>query len=96
MEATGQWSTTRTDRGDTVGRMTRSCARPGCGEQASATFGYDYANSTVFLDALADESHPAVYDVCRRHADSMSVPRGWHLVDRRRGHATLAGHLTAP
>jgi hypothetical protein len=75
--------------------MTRSCARPGCGEQASATFGYDYAHGTVFLDVLAEEAHPAVYDICRRHADSMGVPRGWHLVDRRRGPATLAGHLTA-
>jgi hypothetical protein len=95
-EATGQRSTPRTGYSDTVEFMTRSCARPGCGEQASATFGYDYAVSTVFLDVLAEEAHPAVYDVCRRHADSLSVPRGWHLVDRRRGPATLAGHLTAP
>ena len=95
-EATGQRSTPQTGYSDTVGAMTRSCARPGCGEQASATFGYDYALSTVFLDVLAEEAHPAVYDVCRRHANSLSVPRGWHLVDRRRGPATLAGHLTAP
>jgi hypothetical protein len=76
--------------------MTRSCARPGCGGQATATFGYDYANQTVVLDTLADEAHPAVYDVCRRHADSMSVPRGWTLVDRRHGQTSVVGHLTAP
>jgi len=60
--------------------MTRSCARPGCGDPATATFGYDYAERTVFLDPLADEAHPASYDVCRRHADNLSVPRGWQLV----------------
>jgi hypothetical protein len=63
--------------------MTRSCARPGCGTSASATFGYDYAARTVWLDDLALDSHPAVYDVCARHADALSVPNGWHLVDRR-------------
>jgi len=56
----------------------------------------DIAEQTVFLDVLADEAHPANYDVCRRHADSMTVPNGWTLVDRRRGPASLAGHLTAP
>ncbi len=76
--------------------MARSCARPGCGSGASATFEYNYADQIVFLDVLADESHPAIYDVCTRHADSLTVPRGWTLVDRRRGPATLAGHLTAP
>ena len=81
--------------GDTVAAMTRSCARPGCGDPASATFGYDYAGRTVDLDVLADEAHPAVYDVCRRHADSLSVPRGWTLLDRRYGATALAGHLTA-
>jgi hypothetical protein len=76
--------------------MTRSCARPGCGEPACATLGYDYANRTVELEPLADEAHPAYYDVCRRHADSLVVPRGWRLLDTRRGSAALAGHLTAP
>ena len=76
--------------------MKRSCARPGCASPATATFEYNYAEQIVFLDVLADEAHPANYDVCRRHADSMTVPNGWTLVDRRRGPASLAGHLTAP
>lgn len=76
--------------------MARSCARPGCGSRATATFEYNYGDQIVFLDVLADEAHPAIYDVCSRHADTLSVPRGWTLVDRRRGPATLAGHLTAP
>ena len=84
--------------------MTRSCARPGCGEPACATLGYDYANRTVWLvEPLADEAHPAYYDVCRRHADSLVVPRGWQLRDRRtradrwpRSLLNWPAHLTAP
>lgn len=75
--------------------MTRSCARPGCSEPACATLGYDYANSTVELEPLATEAHPAYYDVCHRHSDNLVVPRGWRLLDRRYGTAALAGHLTA-
>ncbi|MBU6329184.1 MAG: DUF3499 family protein [Acidobacteria bacterium] len=76
--------------------MTRSCARPGCGDPASATFGYDYAERTVYLDPLSEEAHPASYDVCRRHADTLSVPKGWHLIDQRRARTSVAGFLTAP
>lgn len=70
--------------------MTRSCARPGCGEPATATFSYQYATSTVWLDDLAPDAHPAVYDVCRRHADHLTAPRGWQLVDNRHRDVPLA------
>jgi len=93
-EVTGLRSAPPTEYEGTVTFMTRTCARPGCGDAAVATFGYDYANQTVFLDLLADEAHPAAYDICRRHADNLSAPRGWTLLDRRRGPASLAGHLT--
>jgi hypothetical protein len=63
--------------------MTRQCARPGCSDQASATFGYDYAARTVWLDDVADEPHPSCHDLCRRHAASMTVPQGWELRDSR-------------
>ena len=63
--------------------MTRQCARPGCSDPASATFGYDYADRIVWLDDVADEPHPSTYDLCRRHATAMTVPQGWELSDRR-------------
>jgi Protein of unknown function (DUF3499) len=63
--------------------MARGCTRPGCGDAATATFVYDYARRTTWLDPLAVERHPMAYDLCRRHADALSVPRGWQLVDRR-------------
>ena len=63
--------------------MRRSCARPACGGLATATLSYDYANATVWLEALAAEAHPMVHDLCDRHAARLSVPQGWELVDRR-------------
>ena len=63
--------------------MTRQCARPGCGDTAAATFAYDYASRTVWLDDVAEEPHPSTYDLCRRHATSMTAPQGWRLTDRR-------------
>jgi hypothetical protein len=63
--------------------MSRSCARPGCSTQASATLTYDYGNRSAWLDRLAAEDHPMTHDLCDRHAGSLSVPRGWHLADRR-------------
>lgn len=65
--------------------MRRHCDRPGCCDPAAATLGYDQRTQTVWLDDVAGEAHPATYDLCHRHADALSVPRGWHLRDRRRG-----------
>jgi len=66
--------------------VTRACARPGCGDAATATFVYDYQARTTWLDRLAGERHPMAYDLCTAHADTFSVPRGWRLVDRRADH----------
>ncbi|MBK5223743.1 MAG: DUF3499 family protein [Acidimicrobiia bacterium] len=63
--------------------MRRSCARPACGNPPAATLAYDYAGRSVWVDPLADESHPMTHDLCARHADTLSVPNGWALHDRR-------------
>jgi Protein of unknown function (DUF3499) len=43
----------------------------------------------VWLDALAAERDPHAYDLCRRHADRLTAPQGWHVRDRRAtAHAT--------
>jgi Protein of unknown function (DUF3499) len=62
--------------------MNRGCARRGCVEHAAATFTYDYRARTTWLDGLASEAHPMSYDLCKVHADALSVPRGWRLEDR--------------
>jgi hypothetical protein len=64
--------------------MTRSCARPDCSQPASATLSYDYDGAQGWLDELVATPHPMLHDLCTRHADSLSVPRGWRLEDRRR------------
>jgi len=63
--------------------MTRHCARPGCGQPASATLTYDYAGQGAWLERLSSEPHPMTHDLCDAHADRLSVPRGWRLEDRR-------------
>ena len=44
---------------------------------------YEYRRSHVWLDDLLAERDPHAYDLCRRHADELSVPLGWVLTDRR-------------
>lgn len=63
--------------------MNRHCARPGCHGLASSTLSYDYGQHRVWLEAMAAEAHPMTHDLCDRHAESLSVPRGWELDDRR-------------
>ncbi|WP_370327788.1 DUF3499 family protein [Euzebya sp.] len=61
----------------------RSCIKTGCRWPAAATLSYRYATAEVWLSDLADD-HPSTHDLCPHHADSMTVPRGWALVDDRR------------
>jgi len=60
----------------------RLCARPGCSARATATLGFQYANSTAWLDDLADPE-PSTIDLCTRHADRLVPPVGWVGHDRR-------------
>lgn len=70
--------------------MRRSCSRPACGNPPAATLAYDYAGRSVWVDPLAEESHPMTHDLCGRHADNLSVPNGWVLHDRRATAALLS------
>jgi hypothetical protein len=70
--------------------MSRHCARPGCNGAADVTLSYDYANSTAWLDHLTPDDHPMAHDLCTAHGDSLTVPRGWKLEDRRRVQALFS------
>lgn len=61
----------------------RQCSRPTCSTAAVVTLTYDYQRSHVWLDPLTAERDLHGYDLCRRHADDLSVPVGWQLTDRR-------------
>lgn len=65
--------------------MARSCERPGCNRGAEVVFGFQAERLVVWLDnAAPDEIQRARSGaLCRIHADSMVVPRGWTLDDRR-------------
>ena len=74
---------TTVDRGPGIFEVvSATCSRPGCQRSPSATLTYDYAAQTATLDHLAPP-HPMQYDLCEAHADRLSVPNGWDLVDAR-------------
>ncbi|MCB9412962.1 MAG: DUF3499 domain-containing protein [Actinobacteria bacterium] len=58
----------------------RTCSKPSCGSKAVATLTYVYSECTAVLGPLATSADPHCYDLCRVHADRMTVPRGWDVV----------------
>jgi hypothetical protein len=62
----------------------RLCAHPGCGAPATAVLTFQYASGTVWVLDLG-EPEPSAIDLCTRHADKVSGPRGWTTHDRRAG-----------
>lgn len=63
--------------------MDRLCERPGCSERASVAYGMRAEDLVFWLDGLPDALDRSGGVLCRRHADSMVVPRGWTLDDLR-------------
>ena len=58
----------------------RDCSRPACRQVAVYTLTYVYRDSTAVLGPLAAYVEPHCYDLCARHADRMTAPRGWDVV----------------
>lgn len=63
--------------------MSRTCERPTCSERADVTYGIDPYELVVCIEAFDDERARFAGVLCRGHADSMVVPQGWTLDDRR-------------
>jgi hypothetical protein len=63
--------------------MERLCGRPGCSDRASVAYGMRAEDLVFWLDVLPDHDGDLGGVLCRRHADSMIVPRGWTLDDLR-------------
>jgi hypothetical protein len=40
---------------------------------------YDHTAALVFVGQLTIEREPSMYDLCRRHLDVLSAPRGWSV-----------------
>ena len=63
--------------------MGRLCERPGCSEPASVAYGMRPEDLVFWLDVLGADDGATSGVLCRRHADSMVVPRYWTLDDLR-------------
>ena len=63
--------------------MERLCGRPGCSDPASVAYGMHAEDLVFWLDVLPDDDPGTSGVLCRRHSDSMVVPRGWTLDDLR-------------
>ena len=61
-------------------RSVRSCRRPGCENPAVATLTSVYADSTIVIGPLATERQPEAYDLCSKHVESFTAPRGWQVI----------------
>lgn len=68
----------------------RRCRRSLCGDAAVATLTFRYASAQAWLEDLAPEPEPQRWDLCADHAEALTVPVGWDLVDAR----TPAGATT--
>ena len=63
----------------------RLCVRPMCAATAVASLHYRYAERTVWLeDPGPGPMVPGAWPLCATHADRLTVPDGWTLVDDRR------------
>jgi hypothetical protein len=62
------------------GMNIRTCSRVACEAEPVSTLTYVYADSMAVLGPLSMEHEPGSYDLCARHTQSMSAPRGWQVV----------------
>ena len=58
----------------------RRCSRAACGQPAVATLTYVYSDSTAVLGPLATYAEPHCYDLCSRHSERLTAPRGWEVI----------------
>jgi hypothetical protein len=56
------------------------CAHATCSDRPVATLTFVYADSTAVLGPLSLRDEPFAYDLCARHCESMSPPRGWEVI----------------
>jgi hypothetical protein len=63
--------------------MSRLCERPGCSEPGAVAYGMIPENLLFWIAPIKEAPVDDPPVLCRRHADLMSVPRGWTLDDRR-------------
>ncbi len=58
----------------------RTCSKVACIREAVAPLTYVYADSMAVLGPLSQRAEPHSYDLCEKHSERLSAPRGWQVV----------------
>ena len=62
--------------------MIERCVR--CGAPAGIKMAFAYQAQLIWLDDLIEPTIPGLgYAMCESHANRLTPPRGWSLLDRR-------------
>jgi len=61
----------------------RQCAKLRCEERAAATVALRYAERVVWIRDLIPRHDPNLLDLCADHADRLTPPLRWRLLDER-------------
>ena len=77
------WSAHCPSFGTSFYGVRRLCERPGCSAPAEVSYGIDNNALLVWIDNRPLPERELAGRLCRRHADAISVPRGWSVDDRR-------------
>jgi uncharacterized protein DUF3499 len=62
----------------------RQCAKMRCEERAEATVALRYAERVVWIRDLLPQHDPNLLDLCISHANRLTPPLRWRLLDERR------------
>ena len=63
--------------------MLRHCERPGCSKVGEIVYEVDLRQLVVTIDFPDLNDASPVNLLCRRHADSLTVPKGWTIINNR-------------
>ena len=63
--------------------MSRHCERPGCSKVGEIIYEVDLRRLVVTIDFPDLNDASPMNLLCRRHADSLTVPKGWTIINNR-------------
>jgi hypothetical protein len=64
----------------------RQCVKMRCEERAVATVALRYAERVVWIRDLLPQHDPNLLDLCIEHANRLTPPLRWRLLDERAAH----------
>ena len=69
----------------------RTCAKLRCRLRASVTVALRYGDREVLVGDLTPEADPSLVDLCLEHAERLTPPIGWRIIDQRTRAPVVAG-----